>query len=42
MQMMYGSGEALIWWAFFGGVSFIALLMGAFVLVSRYSAPSAE
>jgi hypothetical protein len=39
---MYGSGEVLVWWAFVGGVSFIALLIGAFALISRYSAPSAE
>jgi hypothetical protein len=40
--MLYGSGEVLVWWAFVGGVSFIALLASAFVLVSRWAAPSAE
>jgi hypothetical protein len=40
--MMYGSGEVLVWWAFVSGVSFIALLVGVFALVSRWAAPSAE
>ena len=40
--MMYGSGEVLVWWAFFTGVSFFALLVGAFALISRWAAPSAE
>lgn len=40
--MMYGSGEVLVWWAFVSGVSFIALLVGAFALISRWAAPSAE
>jgi hypothetical protein len=40
--MMYGSGEVLVWWAFVSGVSFIALLVGVFALVSRWAAPSTE
>jgi hypothetical protein len=38
--MMYGSGEVLVWWAFVGGVSFFALLVGVFALISRSAAPT--
>ena len=40
--MMYSSSEILVWWAFICGVSFIALLVAAFALLSGLAAPSTD
>lgn len=40
--MMYPSAEALVWWAFVGGVSVILVLAAVFALASRWAAPQAE
>jgi hypothetical protein len=40
-RIMYGSSETLVWWAFVGGVTFVALLVAVFGLVWRWAAPSA-
>jgi hypothetical protein len=37
--MMYESANILVWWAFIGGVSFIALLTVVLALVWRWAAP---
>jgi hypothetical protein len=41
-KMMYPSAEALVWWAFVGGLSFILVLAAAFALVYRWAAPQAK
>jgi hypothetical protein len=41
-KMMYPSAEALVWWAFVGGLSFILVLAAVFALVYRWAAPQAK
>lgn len=38
--MMYESAEFLVWWAFIGGITFIALLTALLALVWRLAAPT--
>lgn len=38
--MMYESAEFLVWWAFVGGITFIALLTVVLALVWRWAAPT--
>jgi hypothetical protein len=38
--MMYESANILVWWAFIGGVSSVALLTVVLALVWRWAAPS--
>ena len=40
--MMYTNAQVLVWWAFIGGVTFIALLAVVVAFVLRWAAPTAE